>query len=472
MRHKIKKRKEKEMKKNLLFFFTLLLCAVFTNVYSQIQYGLSEANLTGTGVGRNVTFTDPYTNSSRETFAGEMIATVDGNPTKFYCIDIRRTLSFPDVCHRDSAVSNPKIIYILNNYRPYAANPDSLDDNERERAAIQLAIWHFSDGVNANTITSSSIRARTLEIIADANANGAFTDVVATISIEAGVSPDDFYVKTVNQSNVGIAVNNIVLTYDEGTLSTYLVNTNSSGISPDITVTGPGFGTLTATAMVTMPQGITYTCPGKQRLVIAMPTVGERKVISDWGALPVEMLSFIANSSNRNVTLNWSTATETNNAGFDIERKSISSSEWTKIGNIAGNGTTSNPQSYSYTDRNLSTGTYNYRLKQIDYNGNFEYFNLSSEVEVGNPTDYALSQNYPNPFNPSTKINFDLAKEGFVSLKVFDNLGREVATLVNEFRNTGYYTVEFDAKNLTSGMYYYRMEVNGFTKVLKMSLIK
>jgi len=460
------------MKKNLLFFFTLLLCVVFTNAYSQIQYGLSEANLTGTGQGESVTFTDPYTNSSRSTFAGEMIATVDGHATLFYCVDIRRTLSFPDVCHRDSAVSNPKIIYILNNYRPYKANNDSLSNNNRERAAIQLAIWHFSDGVNANTITSSTIKNRTLEIIADANANGTFTDVVATISIEAGVGPDDFYVKTLDQNGNGIAVNNIVLTYDQGTLSTYTVNTNSSGISPDVEVTGPGFGTISATAMVTMPQGITYTCPGKQRLVIAMPTIAERKVLSDWGALPVEMISFIANSSNRNVTLNWATASEINNSGFDIERKAVSSNGWTKVGNVSGNGNTSSTQNYTFTDRNVLTGTYNYRLKQIDFNGNFEYFNLANEIEVGNPNNYDLSQNYPNPFNPSTKINYDLANEGFVSIKVFDNLGREVATLVNEFKNTGYYTVEFNAKNLTSGLYYYRMEVNGFTKVLKMSLIK
>lgn len=91
---------------------------------------------------------------------------------------------------------------------------------------------------------------------------------------------------------------------------------------------------------------------------------------------------------------------------------------------------------------------------------------------ISSANEFFLSQNYPNPFNPSTKIGFDMAKEGFVSIKVFDNLGREVATLVNEFKNTGYYTVEFNATNLTSGLYYYRMEANGFTKVLKMSLIK
>lgn len=460
--------------KKILFFFILLIISAAGNVNSQIQYGLSEANLTGTGAGTNVTFTDPYTNSSRSVFAGEMIATVDGHSTKFYCIDIKRTLSFPDVCHRDSAISNPKIVYILNNYRPYKANQDSLSNNNEERAAIQLAIWHYSDGVNANTITSSTtIKNRTLAIIADADANGSFTIILPTISVEAGISPDDFYIKTVDENGNPVAVNNIVLTISEGTLSTYTVNTNSSGISPDVTVIGgTGSGIISATASVVMPQGITYTCVGKQRLVIAMPTIAERKVLADWGALPVELTSFIANSTNRNVTLTWSTASETNNSGFDIERKLSGNSNWTKAGNVAGKGTTSSVQNYSFTDRNLASGTYSYRLKQIDFNGNFEYFNLSSDVEVGTPDKYNLSQNYPNPFNPSTKINYDLAKEGFVSIKVFDNLGREVATLVNDFKSAGFYTVEFNAAQLTSGLYFYKMETNGFTKVLKMSLIK
>ena len=190
--------------------------------------------------------------------------------------------------------------------------------------------------------------------------------------------------------------------------------------------------------------------------------------------LPVELTSFVSIVNRRDVTLNWTTATETNNSGFDIERSS--EGVWTKIGNVNGYGTTTTPNNYSYTDRNLNTGKYNYRLKQIDYNGNFEYFNLNSEINVGIPAKYDLSQNYPNPFNPSTKINFDLPVDGKVSLKLFDMSGREVATLVNEVKTAGYYTVSFNASStaggLSSGVYFYRLNAGEFSVTKKMMLIK
>lgn len=192
----------------------------------------------------------------------------------------------------------------------------------------------------------------------------------------------------------------------------------------------------------------------------------------DNGALPVELSSFNATVHNNDVTLKWSTASEINNSGFNIERKLASENDWKVAGNVAGNGTTNTTQNYNFLDRNISSGRYDYRLKQMDFNGNFQYFNLSSDVEIGTPVKFNLSQNYPNPFNPSTKVNFDLAKEGFVSIKVFDNSGKEVATLVNEFKTAGYYTVNFNAGNISSGIYYYRMQTEGFTKVMKMSFIK
>ncbi|MDZ4711897.1 MAG: hypothetical protein SGI89_06175, partial [bacterium] len=115
------------------------------------------------------------------------------------------------------------------------------------------------------------------------------------------------------------------------------------------------------------------------------------------GALPVELASFTSNVSRNTVSLNWATTTETNNQGFDIERKSVNGTEWTKIGNVNGNGTTTEARSYSFSDR-ANTGNFNYRLKQIDFNGNFAYYNLGNEVVVGVPSQYAISQNYPNPF--------------------------------------------------------------------------
>ena len=143
---------------------------------------------------------------------------------------------------------------------------------------------------------------------------------------------------------------------------------------------------------------------------------------------------------------------------------------------MSGNGTTSTPHSYSYTDKAVATGKYNYRLKQTDFNGNFEYHNLGNEVNIGVPEKFDLSQNYPNPFNPSTKINYDLPSDGNVSIKLFDISGKEVALLVNEVKTAGYHTVELNASNLSSGVYFYRISVdangNNFIATKRMMLLK
>ncbi|MBE2254829.1 MAG: T9SS type A sorting domain-containing protein [Ignavibacteria bacterium] len=198
----------------------------------------------------------------------------------------------------------------------------------------------------------------------------------------------------------------------------------------------------------------------------------------DVSPLPVELSAFSATTDRNNVNLNWTTATEINNSGFDIERKLVGSESWMKIANIEGNGNSNEPKNYSYSDRNVTTGKYNYRLKQIDYNGNFEYFNLSSEVVVGIPDKYDISQNYPNPFNPSTKINYDLPFDSKVSIKVFDLLGREVFSILNnEQINAGYHTAQLNFGSMASGTYFYRIiakGVNGkeFVMSKKMVLIR
>jgi len=192
--------------------------------------------------------------------------------------------------------------------------------------------------------------------------------------------------------------------------------------------------------------------------------------------LPVELASFTSTITRNNVTLNWATSSETNNSGFDIERSLVGTTEWTKAGSVTGNGTTTEAKNYSFTER-VNTGKYSYRLKQIDFNGNFEYFNLSSEITVGVPDAYKLSQNYPNPFNPSTKIDYDLPYDGKVSILLYDISGREVANLVNEVKTAGYYTATFNGANLASGMYFYRINATGtgnnnFISTKKMVLIK
>ena len=189
------------------------------------------------------------------------------------------------------------------------------------------------------------------------------------------------------------------------------------------------------------------------------------------GELPVELTSFIASHSLNKVQINWQTATELNNQGFEIQRK-FENSDWITIGFRTGKGTKTEPTSYFYEDdiSELNFDKLYYRLKQIDFNGTFSY---SAEVEViTQPLDFALYQNYPNPFNPSTIINFAVKDAGLVSLKVYDILGSEVATLVNETKVAGNFAVEFNAANLPSGVYIYTLQINGYTESKKMLLLK
>jgi hypothetical protein len=190
----------------------------------------------------------------------------------------------------------------------------------------------------------------------------------------------------------------------------------------------------------------------------------------DYSIIPVELVSFNAAVSGNEVLLNWSTATETNNSGFAVER-SVDNITFSQIGFVPGFGTTTERQNYNYTDNLLRSGTYYYRLRQIDFDGSSEYSNVV-EVEVGLPSQFRLNQNFPNPFNPSTNIQFTIKDFGFVSLKIYDLLGREMAILVNEEKQAGSYEVTFDASALSSGIYLYRLKSGGFEQTKKFVLMK
>ncbi|HMQ67906.1 MAG TPA: T9SS type A sorting domain-containing protein [Ignavibacteria bacterium] len=192
------------------------------------------------------------------------------------------------------------------------------------------------------------------------------------------------------------------------------------------------------------------------------------------GVLPVELASFTSLINLNSVSLNWSTSSEVNNNGFDIERKSANeNSNWNKVAFVDGKGNSEELVNYSYTDKNLEIGKYNYRLKQIDFNGNFKYYDLENEVVVGIPVQFELSQNYPNPFNPTTKINFTLPADTKVSLSIYDVSGRLVSTLINnEFKQANYYSVSFNGANLSSGTYFYSIRTDNNNETKKMILIK
>lgn len=192
--------------------------------------------------------------------------------------------------------------------------------------------------------------------------------------------------------------------------------------------------------------------------------------------LPVELASFTSTINSRNVILNWSTFSEQNNSHFEIERKNSTDQNWNSIGRVDGAGNSGTIRNYKFSDNGINTGSYNYRLKQVDLNGNSQYHNLSNEVIVGIPVKYEISQNYPNPFNPETKINYDLPFDSKVSIKIFDITGREVANLINTVQTAGYYTVNFNAASLSSGIYFYSINAEGgthnFSKTVKMLLLK
>jgi hypothetical protein len=187
--------------------------------------------------------------------------------------------------------------------------------------------------------------------------------------------------------------------------------------------------------------------------------------------VPVELTSFIANVNNLgDVVLNWETATEANNQGFEIERRT-ETSEYRTVGFVEGYGTTTEPRSYVYTDRTAENGINYYRLKQVDFNGTYEYSD-EVEVDVTGPLTFDLAQNYPNPFNPSTSIKYSVPESGNIRLSVFNIVGEEVAVLVDGFSQAGSFEVTFDASNLSTGVYLYKLQSANSVQTKKMMLLK
>lgn len=192
--------------------------------------------------------------------------------------------------------------------------------------------------------------------------------------------------------------------------------------------------------------------------------------------IPVELSSFTATATGKNVNLSWTTATESNNRGFEVQRR-LPGGEFTTIGFVDGKGTTTEKQTYSFSDILDVEGKIAYRLKQVDFDGRSEFSNYI-EVEVSPaPETFALDQNYPNPFNPTTTIQFSLSVDSKVQVKLYDMLGVEIMTLVNSTFNAGVHKFNFDASNLNSGVYFYSLEANGvngekFSSTRKMILMK
>ncbi|MBK7378534.1 MAG: T9SS type A sorting domain-containing protein [Ignavibacteriales bacterium] len=196
----------------------------------------------------------------------------------------------------------------------------------------------------------------------------------------------------------------------------------------------------------------------------------------DTAYVPVELTSFLGSVKENKILLNWKTATELNNKAFEIQRSQMAvvndQTEWVGVGFVPGFGTTTEPKSYSFIDDNLFPGKYRYRLKQIDFDGSFEYSN-TIEIEVPVPIKFTLIQNYPNPFNPITKITFEIPFQTEVRITLYDITGQEIKTLTNQKYEAGFHSVVINADDLSSGVYLYRMTtLSGYTAVKKLTIIK
>ncbi|NUN08882.1 MAG: lamin tail domain-containing protein [Ignavibacteriaceae bacterium] len=303
----------------------------------------------------------------------------------------------------------------------------------------------------------------------------------ATVTVGSVSSKSRDYASTAGMAASGQLVlretantSNIIFAVAWGTITVYTAGMEDAA-------SWPNDGMISLTASGTTYTRTSYNSSNTQYGHTLSANITSLPNNSD-NPLPVELTSFTAKQTSGAVVLNWSTATEVNNYGFEVQRTEIreqgSEKNWTNVGFVQGNGNSNSEKSYSFTDRNVSSSTkYIYRLKQIDTDGKFEY---SNEVEVltGMPEKYALAQNYPNPFNPSTVISYQLMNSGNVKLVVYDILGKEIAQLVNGKMDAGSHSVDFNASGLQSGIYFYKITVTGsegsllYSSTNKMSLIK
>jgi len=230
---------------------------------------------------------------------------------------------------------------------------------------------------------------------------------------------------------------------------------------------------------------IVENIPSKSHLFYAITAVGGAGIESGFsniveivltGPTPVELSNFAGFAANGKNILEWTTATESNNYGFEIQRSKTKNSNFEKIGFVEGNGTTSKPSHYKFIESDPIAEKCYYRLKQVDFNGEYSYSEVI-EIKINLPNEFEINQNYPNPFNSSTIISYKLPQYSFVEIKIFDINGRLVNSIIDEFQEAGnklvnWNGVDSDGTNVPSGMYFYKITAMNVTKFGRMTLIK
>jgi hypothetical protein len=341
----------------------------------------------------------------------------------------------------------------------------------------QTGTFTFSTAADNGNNVTETVSSRTLTVTTGSGVVGLWDG-----SVDFGLNPGTAAPQCYNESG-----NSMTLTFTGGTVniaSLRCMEGVGANFNWNFTPTGGSNSPVTNQAVNgTNGTTITLNFIGITSITITESSgaqevyFGVDNIVID-ASLPVELTSFTASSLDNKVNLNWQTATEVDNYGFQVQRtkdkgQSMKENEWEEIGFVNGHGNSNSVKEYSFIDKDVTDGKYSYRLKQIDNDGDFEYSPIV-EVEINNiPTQISLEQNYPNPFNPTTTIKFGIPEAGVVDLRVYNILGEEVAQLVNKELQPGDHSVTFGGNNLSSGLYIYRINVEGkFSSVKKMLMMK
>jgi hypothetical protein len=461
----------------------LLLPLLFPSpAFSQITVGsgyqfVNKGNivLNNLGITNNGTFTDA---AGTITFTGTANSTIGGTgtTTTFNNLTINKTINTVGLVLNNNVTLNGTLTLTTGDFDVY--NKTLTLGSSATISGESNDNWLKSTAsTNKGTITTTRNLTGSITGYTFGNIG---VSVTTSSTLGSTVITRSFTPITIG-SNTGIAkAFTITPTNNTGLNATYVFNYFGNEVS--------GFDPANMTVFLSTNGGINFVQStavnswnaGTQAGTLTMSNLASFGANNVWTSsdnnhpLPVNLESFTSSVNSRDVKLQWITSVEFNNAGFEIERAEIRSGnlEFRKTGFVSGKGTTNTQTSYTFTDTKLNSGKYNYRLKQIDNNGNFAYFELTNAVEVALPTKYFMSQNYPNPFNPTTKIDFEIPENTFVKIVMYDILGREVKSIMKENKQAGFYTAILNTGDLSSGTYFYRMEAGKYIKTLKMSIIK
>jgi hypothetical protein len=371
----------------------------------------------------------------------------------------------------------------------------NFDQNWSRGDVVSLnssTVWYNPNGGNGTiTLTQDKYYTFTIQDVANSTNSSGFVMETSALpisitdvsdNIPAAISGSNDATVTITLSDSISTEENVFVRYTNDGWSTWtIVQATGSGTSYTATIPNAALqgGTPTHAYYVftsTVPKATLDAANGAD---IDLSTIAYANNASNNYPLPVELTSFTVSTSGKNVVLNWVTATEVNNYGFEIERALSSTTprqDWETIGFVEGHGSSNSPKEYSFTDKSAPSGSVHYRLKQIDIDGQFKYSDVV-EMNVGIPYKFTLSQNYPNPFNPTTTIEYSIPQNNdgqslSVQLKIYNSIGSEVTKLVNKEQQPGNYKVTFNGANLTSGIYFYRLKAGNFNSVKKLLLLK